>query len=747
MTKKPLLLAASSLALLWGAPLIGQGVAHAAAADADRQASSLEEVVVVARRTEENLQTVPLSVTAISGAELQTHTITTGTDLQKLVPNLNVGVSIFGAAQQYSLRGVRTGVVTYFNEVPIATSTIDLQLFDLSSIQAVAGPQGTLFGRNSTGGAILFVPQRPTDRFEGYVDARVGNYNLREGTLVVNLPVNDKLKLRFDARRTLRDGPIKNLSGPALGAQERTILRGSLLFEPTDWLTEYAVMSYARRDDTPNGQISGNGGTLPPCPVTLPSCIYGARYVQELQAQQARGVRSVSIPVNVLQYDEPWLFTNVLSAKLGDMTLKYIAGYGGGQSRQLQSVLSIPLPVIIGQNAVDRSRQYTNELQVLGSSFNDRLTWQAGLYSSHSKSSGLNKFLLFAPIGTVFSDATTQQSGGDNEDRSKAAYAQGTFALTDKLNVTAGARYTKDHPSTSQVSFVVGHICALPNFRNVDRVACRQNVESRSHATTYNLSVDYQATDDVLLYATTRKGYNAGGFNTGIDDPTLEIVRPEFITDYEAGFKADWTMGGVPIRANASTFLAKYKDIQRTTSLIYNGIIVTANFNAARATIYGAQLALLARPLPDLDLALDYGYLHTKYDSFPNSILGDQTGNKFAQAPKNTLNLSATYRHPMPTGQLVANANYAYISAVTFADDNLRTPGNTGKSYGLVDLRVDWKNIADRNVDLGVYVKNAFDKEYILNATDRTTPFGFISRLYGDPRTYGVELRYTFGGN
>src|ERR1700761_5543404 len=155
MNKHLMLAAASSVALLMGAPLAGQGVAFAqSATPPDNQ--SLSEVVVVARRTDENLQKVPVTVTAISADQIKATTVTTGTDLQGLVPSLSVTIGIVGGAQTYALRGINDGVVEYFNDVPASATMVDSQLFDLSSVQAVAGPQGTLFGRNTTGGNILF---------------------------------------------------------------------------------------------------------------------------------------------------------------------------------------------------------------------------------------------------------------------------------------------------------------------------------------------------------------------------------------------------------------------------------------------------------------------------------------------------------------------------------------------------------------------------------------------------------------
>lgn len=744
MARHTLLAGASALALLLSSS-VGLSAAQAqnrpAPAEED-QASALGDIVVVARRSEERLQDVPLSVTGISAEELESRTITTGTDLQKLVPTLSVGVSIFGGAQQFSLRGVRTGVVSYLNEVPVNAVLADQMLWDLASIQAVSGPQGTLFGKNSTGGAVLFVQNTPTDEFEGYLEGRVGSYNLYEGTAVVNLPVNDMLALRFGARVTRRDGLIDNLTGPDLQKLDHRSVRFSARFTPNEYLSNVTTFNLADRDDTPYAQISGAGPGTPTCPTALPACIYGAAYGVELAAQRARGIRTVSIPLNASQTATPWQFTNVLSGYFGSVTAKYIFGYQKNEDRQFTSQLSIPLPVIIGLNDNETSLT-THEAQLLGTAFGERLSWVTGLYSSASDVNNFNAYLLFAPVGTPHNVNTTQQTGGNTTTDSWAVYGQGTLAVTDRLNLTAGIRYTEDDVKTAQFGFSPGLRCNLPAaLPSVNIATCTQRIAAQTDAVTYNLSVDFKATDDVLLYATTRKGYNAGGFNANINDPDLEVVRPEFITDYEAGLKADWSLGSMPIRTNLSAFYAEYTDIQRTTSLLFQNLVVTGNFNAAEATIYGGQIELLARPLESLTIQASYGYLHTQYDSYQNAILGDVSGNRFAQAPQDSVNLSATWRHPLSVGELVGQIGYAYISKVAFADDNLTTPGNIAPAYGLIDARLDWKDVGGRGIDLGVYVKNATDEDYLLNTTDRTTPFGFQSQLYGDPRTFGFEVRY-----
>ena len=605
------------------------------------------------------------------------------------------------------------------------------------------------------------MPQKPTNNFEGFAQVRYGSYNLTDEIAVVNLPLSDSLQVRLGGQFTNRDGITKNLSGNDLGALAHQNVRFSLLFTPLPWLNDYAVVALAYRHDTPVAQVSGIAGSKATVDASLPGAAYGyyeflnpalynydpTFYYDSLLAQQNRGIRTVDSPLQSAADNTLYDFTNILTANLEPVTLKYISGYQGSWNHQLISDLSIPLPVIIGQND-DTTAMVTQEGQILGKTFHDRFDWVAGVYYSDSWTNSKASYLLFQQPGTPFNNLTTQQSGGPvNETRSVAEYGQGTLAVTDALKFTGGVRYTRDRLNTVQFGYFAGQICDLPS-PPADAATCRQAISTHSDALTYNLSLDYQLTPDLLLYGTTRKGYNAGGFNVGFPPPVPDTVKPEIIRDYEVGLKTDGHLGSMPIRVNFSAYLSHYDDIQRTVGVIYpiDGVdtVVTAFLNAATATLYGSQIEVLARPFPDLTLQASYGYLHTKYDSFV-TFLGSATGNKFAQAPDATAHFSATYRHSLATGQLVANASFSYISSVNFSDINLGEPGDRGPAYGLLDLRLGWENIGDQHVDLAVYAKNVTNKVYELNASDDTAQFGFVSRQYGDPRTFGVEARYSFG--
>jgi iron complex outermembrane recepter protein len=722
----------------------------------DEGPDELEQVVVVAQRKEELAQSVPLSVVAITADALEVNTVQTGLDLQSFVPSLSTIYGTQANAASYALRGIKDGVLTYFDEVPgmvtqAGASGADHQLFDLGSVQAISGPQGTLFGRASTGGAILFVPQKPSKDFEGSMDVGGGNYSRYEATAVLNLPLTDTLQARIGGQIIRRDGVVENTEGNDLQSQHRDAFRLSLLYTPLEWLHNYTLFDGGDTNEAPFAAIT-TGYVNAPCPTSLFACIYGTLPAQ-LQAQQnAFGIRKVAddLPPIAVSQDTERGVEDVLTADLGAYTLKNIFGYRTSKSYSLANQISFDIPAIFGQGS-NSSSQRTDELQVSGSDFGDRLKWVTGLFFDDFHSDNLNAFQILAPIGSPpFNLDNAEGSPGLTLNKSKAAYAQGTYNFTDALGLTLGARYTQDDQSAVSSAFAPPNkICILnPAIPGVDFANCTQPQSARFHATTYNISVDYKLSPAALVYFATRKGYNPGGFNQGVA-PSISSYDPEYLTDYEVGIKADWHIGAVPVRTNLSGFFGKYTNIQLTGNRLvdtpdgpqaFSGI-----FNAASATIYGSQFDFEVRPLEWLTFTGNYGYLHSKYDSFvANAVIGNAAGNSFAQAPERTANLAATVTQPLSFGELVGTVSYYHTSKITFSAANFGRPVAFQDPYGLLNARLELKNIADSRVDVGLWGKNLTNKDYAVNIDDEPA-FGFTATLYGDPRTYGVDVKYSFG--
>ena len=748
--------AASMLAISVGSSAFaGAALAQtqaAALAPTKAPGKELEEVVVTARRAEEQAQSVPVTVTAISAESLQRNVIQSGLDLQKMVPTLSVVMGSQANGASYSLRGIRTGVVTYLNEVPTPSSqagasAVNLQLYDLSSVQAVSGPQGTLFGRNSTGGAILFTPKKPTDDFEGSVAGELGNYDRRQFTGVLNIPLGDMLKVRLGGQVTRRDGVVKNTLGDDAQDIDRQAYRIGVLFTPTDKLTNYTLADYGKTGGHLFAAITYHypGGA---CPATYAACVYGPTLLVGLQAQQeAFGVRKIASAFPAYSHGEEVGFQNVLTYDLtDDLGLKYIASYRKSQSKNLSNKTSFNVPFVYGQD-YNRTHEWIQEVQARASLLDGKVVLVGGVFLRHVISTNENSLQILNPIGTPFGPATAQTSPSHADNSSTAFYAQGNFKLTDQLSLTAGVRQTNDDQKNVASSILPGLKCGLnPAVPGVNFTACQQRQAAKFDALTYLVSLDYQLTPAVLVYATTRTGYNAGGFNQGIVNTDLGSYAPEHLTDYEVGVKADWHLGEMPVRTNLAVFQGKYKDIQRSVVRFVNNVTIAGVFNAAEATIKGAQLEIQARPSSMFDVNGSLGLLDTVYDRFDaTAISGSATGNRFAQAPKVTYNLAGTFHHDLSFGELSASLSYAYVGDVTFTDSNIGQPYAFTNGYGLFDLNVEVRDIGGRPVTAGFWVKNLADKDYIVNISDQSKSLGFTSNIYGDPRTFGVSLRYAFG--
>jgi len=741
MSRHGLCASVGFLALTVGFGAMG-GAAFAQQAQGD-SANQLQEVVVVARRTEEKLQSVPLSVTAVTPTQLQSEVIQSGVDLQKIVPSLSTVIGTQATGASYSLRGIRDGVTTYLGDVPASGAAVNLQLFDLQSVQAIAGPQGTLFGRNSTGGAVLFIPQKPTNKFEGSVEAGYGNYNRREITGVLNAPLSDMLQVRLDAQITRRDGVVDNLEGPKLQDIDQDAYRIGVMFTPTSKISDYLLVDYGKVGGHQLASITEHAGT------GFPALVYGSLVSQLQAAQDARGIRSTDNNQPDFLKNETAGFQNVLTYSFNDnYSLKYIASLREDMIYILNSETSFPIPLLYGQTR-GSSHVQTHELQLHGSEFDSKLSWVAGLYYQDNIGNNDNALQVLQQPGAPFSVFNSQSSPGHSEAISEAAYAQGTYKITSQLSLTAGVRYTQDRQSAISGSISPGGVCSLSaSVANVNLATCTEPQSGTFTATNYLATLDYQFTPAIMAYVTTSTGYNAGGFNQGLaNDPSTAEYAPEHLTNYEAGLKAEWHVGGIPIRTNLSGYYVKYEDIQRNVVKFLGDppISFSGIFNAAAATMYGVQLEYLARPLSFFDLSGSVGYLHTKYDKFA-AVDGqaDATGNTFAQAPEWTYNVSGTFHHDLSFARMVATVTYSYISSVTYTDTNVGAPFSFEPGYGLVDASVQFKNIGGRPIDVDFWGKNLTDKNYAVNISDQSASIGYVTTLYGDPRTYGVTVKYSF---
>jgi len=740
------------------------------------------EVIVTARRREERQQDVPVAITALSGEQLEERGVTKLEDLRFQAAAFQIQPSPYGdAVPAFQVRGQRQqealitqdpSVGTYVDEVYQARPYgLNQAMLDLDNVQVLKGPQGTLFGRNTSGGALLVESKRPTDKFEGEASLGIGNYNSREGTAIVNLPVTGDFALRAAAKVDSHDGYVTNVTdGQRLGDETNATYRIGALFK-RDGLESYTVFSSVRTTGTGVPYISQGFG---PNAFTLagvdPAAVAAAN-----SAQARRGFYETSgdlqpDPLDVTTYGA----TNITTADLGWATIKNVFGY-----RQIKSEIGEEfdgsalaarngLPFF---NAVSfaREQQYSDELQVQGKLFGDRLSYVAGGYYFREAGSDYQQ--------TVIGPFTlSEDQGGKAINRSTSLFAQADYKILDELTATAGFRsswdsrdftgqtyYTGFTPATAAIDFGGNPppaACAdggtLPNGCKVKLPTYDKNVP------TWTFGLSYKPLTETLLYATVSRGYRAGGYNLRGDlqgtGPlgSFGPFNPEIVLNYEGGIKQDLALGAIPVRLNLAGYHQDYSNIQRTIFAQFPGDTVAGAYvkNAAQATIDGAEAEISMRPLPGFGMTGFLGYVLAGYSNFTYVIAAnpngtgtrtiDGTAYPFAGTPKLQFGLNGRYEIPLEAdrGSVALQASYYYQSKMYWADDGALNA--VTRSYGLTDLRLDWLEIAGSKVDLDLYCRNLFDVRYKALGAEGYSTTGFISYIPGTPRTFGSKLTVHF---
>jgi iron complex outermembrane receptor protein len=583
--------------------------------------STLEEIVVTARRREERLQTVPIAITAFTQIELDQKAVEQLRDLSKAVPSFAVSQtssdpnSFFSG--QVRLRGL-AGTEIYFADVPLSSTDYNNATglthglspgfyYDLDTVEVDKGAQGTLFGRPSIGGLISIQPKRPTNSFDGYLQTTFGNYGDKEVEGAVNIPVvADKLLVRISGQMQQRDGYTLNQSdGSYLDDRNYYAWRVGVTLRPTDDFENYFLYDGYWQDShgasnmlaaiNPKFPLIGLSNTLAPVPLNSPACFFtvtlaasgvgkppggcGFAYFGAFPTlpalfaeQQALGPRTIlGRPSSEIGKDYFYGFTDIASWDISDnLSLKNIAAARIFKQLSVDDFTSIGLPIAIfgfpGNNHGwnNNEVQYTEELQLSGKALDDRLDWRVG------------GFLLFDhPLGytTIVLDGlgSTTYNHYRESTRSQAVFAHGIYDLSDwveNLRFTAGYRYTWDFDSLAEQSTTPGDgvvrdaagnavNCNIPIHDN----NCTTQVNSHFSSYGWNLGLDYQWTPQTLLYVRAGNAYRPGGMVLAVNPP-YNRYQPEHVTDVELGVKSDYTVLGVQARTNADIYHTDYKNIQ-----------------------------------------------------------------------------------------------------------------------------------------------------------------------------------------
>jgi len=731
-----------------------------------------DEIVVTARRVAENQQDVPMSLTAISGDTLREQNVTMVSDLSRLVPSLSFSTDLNRNNVTFAMRGQRetrtspgTGggpaVVAYFAEAP-SRAIGPGQFFDLQNVQVLKGPQGTLFGQNTTGGAILFEPQRPTNNFGGYLMGTGGSYGRLDIDGAVNVPlVDDRLLLRVGGQTLNREGFTRDVvSGRDYDNRRAWSGRASLIFRPSERLENYTIFQFTGSNENGPGVvlIAAN-----------PANVFGPFLVPLLAQQEQRGIRDVAL--SALSRDRTRQFGVINRTTLNlsdDFTLTNIFSYTNYRTDSARDDDGTIL-LIQDSNGAWKPGTWntdldylTEELRISGS-LGEALKFQAGGYYDRLTRGGAMTFSQ--NLQTV---ATSSQVDAGASATSKAVFGQLGLDVGQLvsglagLNLTAGYRYTWNdfgfgltllqypgilRPPPEPVD---GTPCLVPPGNVFPD--CGVSGNGKAKGDSFAFGADYQLSDDVLIFGNYKRGYKPGGFNPivaafgGTQANPFYRFRPETVNTAELGLKTGWSLGELRGRFNVTGYTSKYNDIHANVPAIVPPFTATAIQNAARATIKGIEVDANLAIRRWLSIDAGYSYTDARYGDYVVSGI-DYSDLPFVFTPKHQFNVSASLTLPVPEslGNFVLRGTYSWQDRIYAGDTDPAQPFSFIESYGLLGARLDWENVLDtKNVDLSLFATDLTNKTYRIAVIQQYNASGYTSALFGEPRMYGASLRVRF---
>lgn len=726
--------------------------------------NGFDDIIVTARRREENLQSVPIAVTAFTDEALEQRGITDRTSLADNTPSLFTisggyprEFAYFALRGQGPAFGSTPGVVNYFAEVPNSVN-IDGRVgtyFDLANIQVLAGPQGTLFGKNATGGNILFEPVKPKDQFEGYVRVELGNYDDRRIEGALNTPiVPGRVMLRIAGEVGRRDGYTKDV-GPNFAGKDYDNLsyesfRFGLTLAPTDNIELYTMLRYYHSDNNGGGTVlaafnPAAGVDVGPPFGFLPVAAFYPGMLTAVTEQDARGPRRVAYDLDQFSETKYWQVINQASVQVTDnIKLRNIISYS-----ELRTFYGYdydatiyPLAGQTGSIPTIAPNFFTEELQLQGTLFDDAVAFSVGGYldrQSWSDPAGIGEYTFF-PIGTLI---PTISGFFTQTNKSEAVFGQATVdlgklspALTG-FSVTGGLRYTWEHSFTSQA---IGGPVAVSG--SVD-----------SDYPSYTATLDYDVTSGVHVYVTARDAYKSGGVNGPVPvGSQYRTYAPERLSDIEVGLKSQFSVGDVDIRANVAAYRGIYDDIQRTTvepvQTPSGPVLLNVTRSAAKGKIEGVELNVAVVPVRGFTLNGSYSYIDARYTDVADASAGAiLNGAPFPYTPKNKFSVGGSYEAPLGgAGDLTLAVNYAYQTKVSTAQTN-SSFYNFLPAYGLLNASIGLKDIGGRPVDLTLFANNITNEAKPVGVLDQYAgSSGTVGLTYTEPRMYGVRIGYRFGG-
>ena len=701
-----------------------------------------EEVIVTARRVQERLQDVPISITVFNQDQLTERNVVSGRDLATYTPSLSANARYGTENTTFAIRGfsqesrTTASVGVFFADVVAprggasSTATGDGagpgSFFDLANVQVLKGPQGTLFGRNTTGGAVLLVPQKPSSQLEGYIEDSRGNYDMRRLQGVLNIPVSESVRLRFGGDWNQRGGYTKNVSGIGPDAYADTdyiALRASMVIDLAANVENYTIASYSRSD---NNGVAFQIGDCNPNVAAGVTQVFSTMACDQLARQQRYGKFDVEgFNDDPRSFLRTWQAINTTTWNATDeLTVRNIASYSellnktraelfGSAWILPDTVQTSPTgqPFSTGQYAGTQfgfntyryapgasnanQSNFTEELQLQGK-WGD-LDWQGGVYMEHSDPIKDNAVISVSRlhcddyasfkctdvaaesqnVNAALGSVTSQRY--NTRYRNYGVYTQSTYRFNEQFALTGGLRYTWDkvdsYGQNVQYSFrdpnVPVGICANPLLRPgvpattpITSISeCDDHVTAKSDAPTWLIDFDYKPIDDLLLYVKYARGYRQGNTNP-LGAGGFTTYGPEKVDSYEIGSKLSWH-GAVPGNFNVALFYNDFQDQQLSQALLSstNAPPNQAIVNVGNSEIKGFEVEAGIRPFIGTKLTLSYAYLDTQLKSVTTPVFPE--GSPYDSFVPLTVGRELPYT---PKNKLALSADYALPVPASLGD-------------------------------------------------------------------------------
>ena len=735
---------AASLAFIW--------VGSAAAQQDEQERSGIDEIVVTVMKRTATVQTTPAAISAITGELMDRIGIDDNDDLQYRIPSLSFGA--FKVANQITIRGIGnenltiggdTGVA--FHEDGVYISRIGLansDFFDVERIEVLRGPQGTLYGRNATGGVINVISKKPVmNEMSGWGDMTYGNYNRIRVRGALNIPIiDDKLAMRASFSSNNRDGYVENLSAGLTGNtsdiddDDSTAARLHILWTPTDDLEVLVTGGLVRMRGT--GRVRKVLTPLGGDPADKQAGTFlDTNFDPQPDPLDPRQVHHDMREVQSIDGDA---ISASITWDAGPVIIKSITAYNKNRNYQFIDLDNSDIHFFTAERD-DYAKQFTQELTV-SSNNESALSWIAGVYYMHERVqntvpidfAGLAQFLF--DLGAITENNGVFDLIGDHKLDSYAGFLDATYEITDRLSFTGGIRYTKDKKSITETNFLPPPFTGLPSGIVPDP---RNGTSHFSNdAWTPRAVVEYQ-TDNFLVYASATRGFKTGGFNSS----SFNQYGPEKLWAYEAGVKANFMDNRLQL--NVAAFYYDYKDLQ-VFSRAGNLFVIE---NAATSTVKGVEIELNAEPIEGLRINSAISILDPTFKTF-NSIdpvrpgLGvlNLKGNLLPRVAKFSASVGVEYAIQTGNGgQIIPRIDFFYSSKVFYNPFNIEPA--VQPSWSKTDLKITYLS-PDEAWQIDLFIKNIENKDVLANAIATLGVDTTYEGFYSAPRTYGMTIKARF---